>query len=118
MYSSRVREKAVSDAEMEPSAAGVGGASVEDRLVRSRFREVDCLSAELNCVFCIQGEPLVSHKKGLILRYLLHQKTGEDRLGDALPSWATLFQFDFYSYRGYVATVMYYVILSLVGRLR
>ena len=51
VYSSRVREKAVSDAETEPSAAGVGGASVEERFVRSRFREVDCLSAELNCVF-------------------------------------------------------------------
>lgn len=58
VYSSSVREKPVSEAETEPSAAGVGGLSaeagnVEVRFARSRFSDVDCLRAELNCVFCV-----------------------------------------------------------------
>lgn len=53
LYSSSVLEKAVSEAESEPIAAGVGVVPSPDemRVVRSRFMEVDCLSAELNCVF-------------------------------------------------------------------
>lgn len=50
-YSSSVREKDVSEADSEPSAAGVGAPSGDERLARSRLIEVDCLSAELNCVF-------------------------------------------------------------------
>jgi len=51
VYSSRVREKAVREADMEPSEAGVGPSEEDARLERSRLMEVDCLSAELNCVF-------------------------------------------------------------------
>lgn len=52
LYSSSVRENAVKEAEREPIAAGVGAPSGEEvMLVRSRFIEVDCLSAELNWVF-------------------------------------------------------------------
>ena len=56
LYSSIVREKAVREAEREPSAAGVraeAGSEKEGevRAVRSLRMEVLCLSAGLKCVF-------------------------------------------------------------------
>lgn len=48
LYSSMVREKAVREAESDPRAAGVG---VAVREARSRFIDVDCLSALLKEVF-------------------------------------------------------------------
>lgn len=51
LYSSSVLEKAVSEADMEPRAAGVSAPSADDRFERSRLMDVDCLSAELNWVF-------------------------------------------------------------------
>lgn len=50
-----MREKEVNEADSEPRVAAVKGppSDVEEaeRLARSRLMEVDCLSAELNCVF-------------------------------------------------------------------
>jgi len=72
-----VREKAASEAESVPSAAGVrmfvddGSEKLGEVSVASSLRiDVLCLRAELNCVFCLQGSGRVSMLVGFLCSFV------------------------------------------------